>query len=248
MPRRASRDNSNYARPFATTQWSVVVSAGQSDCAESRRALAALCEAYWYPLYAYVRRKGHAPDDAQDLTQAFFAELLEKDRLHLADQERGKFRSFLLASLNHFAAKRWRAARALKRGGPSPRLSLDFAAAEANYAHEPFHEMTPERVFERRWALTLLSNAVNRLRDEYETRGKLVLFEHLKDHLAGDSQALPYRELGDRLRMTEGAVKVAAHRLRSRCRELLRAEIAETVAGPEEIDEELRSLFSALEA
>jgi len=246
MSQRVAKDDSSQPRPFVTTQWSVVLAAGKSDCVASRRALAALCEAYWYPLYAYMRRKGYQPAEAQDLTQAFFAELLEKDRLRMADRQRGKFRSFLLSSLNHFAAKQWRDARAQKRGGPEPKLSLDFTAAEARYVHEPSHELTAEKIFERRWAMTLLEHAVNRLRDEYDAGGKLTLFDHLKDHLGKDPQALPYRDLGEMLEMSEGAVKIAAHRLRQRCRALLREEIAETVAGPEEVDDELKSLFTAL--
>jgi RNA polymerase sigma-70 factor (ECF subfamily) len=226
----------------------VVVAAGQSPSPESRRALASLCEAYWYPLYAYVRRKGHQPAEAQDLTQGFFAELLEKDRLRLADRQRGRFRSFLLASFGHFLANRSRAARAAKRGGGKVTLSLDFATAEARYEREPSHELTAERIFERRWALTLLDNAVTRLRDEYAQADKLRVFDHLKDCLGGGPDAAPYKQLAEQLDMTEGAVKVAVHRLRRRCRELLRAEIAETVASPEEIDDELRALFAVLEA
>ncbi|MFV1966922.1 MAG: RNA polymerase sigma factor [Pirellulaceae bacterium] len=247
MSRRIANKDSDHPQPFATTQWSIVVRAGKGECSESRRALSSLCEAYWYPLYVYVRRKGYQQAEAQDLTQAFFVELLEKDRIRLADQQRGRFRSFLLSSLDHFVANQWRDAHAKKRGGTTPQLSLDFAAAENRYVREPSHEMTPERVFERRWAMTLLDNAVHRLRKEYESNGKTALFDHLKDHLGGDPQALPYAELGDALQMSEGAVKVAAHRLRKRWRDLLRTEIAETVAESGEVDDELRSLFSALE-
>lgn len=232
---------------FATTRWSLVASAGQASAQGSREALAALCEAYWYPLYAYVRRKGLQPAEAQDVTQAFFTELLEKERIQLADQQRGKFRSFLLAALNHFLANRWRAAQAQKRGGGQAILSLDFHAGESRYDCEPAYDLTAERIFERRWAMTLLDNALTRLREEHVRGGKSELFELLKGHLGlGDSA--PYRELAERLGMTEGAVKVAAHRLRRRCAEILREEIAQTVSDPAEIDDELRALFSVVEA
>ena len=234
-------------QPFATTQWSVIVAAARQSSTQSRRALAALCEAYWYPLYAFVRRKGYQTAEAQDLTQAFFTELLEKERLQLADQQRGKFRSFLLASLNHFLANQWRDAHTQKRGGSVHKLSLDFQAGESRYGLEPAHEMTPERVYQRRWAMTLLEGAIERLCSEYERSGKLELFVHLKAHLGGDSLASTYQEIAKQLEMSEGAVKVAAHRLRKRCRELLREEIAQTVSAADEIDDELRELFVALE-
>lgn len=239
--------SSEKARPFATTHWSVVLAAGQGGASNAQRALTSLCEIYWYPLYAFVRRKGHSPAEAQDLTQAFFAELLEKDRLRRADRQRGKFRSFLLASLKHFLTNQWRDAQTQKRGGDRAHFSLDFSAAESRYAHEPAHEMTPERIYERRWALTLLDNSLTALRTEYEREGKLELFEDLKDHLIGLAEA-PYQAIAEKRGMSEGAVKVAAFRLRKRCRERLRTEIAETVTGPEEVDDEIRSLFTALES
>lgn len=232
--------------PFATTRWTVVAAAGQGGSPESRRALTELCNTYWYPLYAYVRRRGLQPAEAQDMTQSFFAELLEKERIQFADQQRGRFRSFLLASLNHFLANQWREARALKRGGGVKPLSLDFSVGEDRYGREPAHELTPERVFERRWAVTLLDNTLTRLRDEYAAAGKLVLFEGLKTHLGGDDQRTPYEQLAQHLMSSASAIKVAAHRLRKRYRELLRLEIAETVASPDEIDEELRALFQAV--
>jgi RNA polymerase sigma-70 factor (ECF subfamily) len=226
----------------------MVAAAGEGSSPEGRRALAELCGAYWYPLYAFVRRKGLQPAEAQDLTQAFFAELLERDRLRLADQQRGRFRSFLLASLNHFIANQWRQAQTLKRGGGARPLSLDFIVGEERYGLEPTHEWTPERVFERRWAMTLLDSALARLRDEYASAGKVDLFDALKAHLGGDDERTPFAELAARLDSTENAVKVAAHRLRKRCREILREEIAETVASPDEIDDELQSLFRAVSA
>ncbi len=239
--------SSQQPRSFATTRWSLVVEAGQASSPAGRQALASLCETYWYPLYAFVRRKGHQPAAAQDLTQAFFTELLEKDRLQSADQQRGKFRSFLLASLENFLANERRRARAVKRGGRASVLSLDFEDGERRYNREPAHDTTPEKIFQRRWAMTLLDQAVGRLRDEYQQAGKLDLFEGLKAHLGGQSDAAPYAQLADELGTTEGAVKAAAHRLRRRCRQLLREEIAQTVDGPSEVDDELQQLFAALQ-
>ena len=206
------------------------------------------CAAYWYPLYVYVRRRGCRPEEAEDLTQAFFARILEgDDLLQVADPGRGRFRSFLLAALEHFLANQWRRDRAQKRGSGQPVLSLDLPDGERRYAREPGHELTPERAFDRRWALTLLEQALAGLREEYAEAGKLPLFEHLKPDLGGEPEAeASYRAVAAALGMTEGAVKVAAHRLRLRCRERIRAEIAETVAGADEVEDELRHLFTAL--
>jgi RNA polymerase sigma-70 factor (ECF subfamily) len=223
-----------------------VLAAGRHVSPDSRRALATLCETYWYPLYAYARRRGHRAEDAEDLIQAFFTELLQKDALQVVDRGRGRFRSFLLAAFNHFAANERRRAGAAKRGGGKSPIPLDVQAGEARYRREPWHDVTPETVYERRWALTLLEGAVAKLRGELGAAGKLDLYEHLKAYLGGDRDAVPYREVAARLGLTEGAVKVAVHRLRRRCRAILRAEIAQTVAGPEEIDEELRDLFRAI--
>lgn len=245
MLRDSDAGSAAHPRTFATTQWSVVVAAGHGSSPTCRQALATLCASYWYPLYAYVRRKGHHPAEAQDLTQAFFTDLLERDTLRVADQERGKFRAFLLGSLNHFLAKQWRAANARKRGGGVPPISLDFASGETRYCHEPAHELTPESIFERRWAMTLLENSLNRLRDEYARAGKLKLVETLSAYLGGGDR-VPYQDIAAQLEMTEGAVKVATHRMRKRCRELLRDEIGQTVDGPEEIDDELRHLFNVV--
>ncbi len=231
---------------FRTTHWSVVLAAGRRSSPDARDALAALCQVYWYPLYAYVRRRGHSREDAQDLTQAFFARLLEENVADKADPTRGKFRSFLLASLNHFLAKEWRRARAQKRGAGQVALSIDLAAGEHRYTLEPSQELTAERIFERRWALTLIEQTLAKLRDEFAASGKLVLFESLKPYLGGDESTVPYGEIAADLGKTEGAVKVAVHRLRQRCRELLRAEIARTVSGPQEVDDELRDLFDAV--
>lgn len=231
---------------FVTTHWSVVVAAGRADTAPARDALARLCQAYWHPLYAYVRRVGHSPHDAQDLTQEFFARLLAKNFLAGADESRGRFRSFLLASLKHFLANEWDKARAQKRGGGRTFISMDFATAETACHFEPADPVTAEKIFERRWALTLLDQVLRRLRKEYTASNREKLFEQLKPTLTEASHAVRYSEIASRLGTSEGAVKVAVHRLRQRYREVLRAEIADTVAGAGDVDDELRNLFAAL--
>jgi RNA polymerase sigma-70 factor (ECF subfamily) len=237
------------AREFHTTRWSVVLAAGQISTAASREALATLCRIYWYPLYAYARRQGSRPEDAQDLTQEFFTRMLERDYLRIADPERGKFRSFLLTAFKHFLAKERDRARALKRGGGSELLPLDFQAGEQRYSREPAHQATPERIFERRWALTLLDRVLSRLREEFEQAAKQRIFERLKTCLTGEKNPGDhYQAIARELQMTEGAVKVAVYRLRRRYQELLREEIAQTVAAPEDIDDELRHLFEAVRA
>lgn len=236
------------AARFATTHWSLVLAAGRKSSPDSQQALAALCETYWYPLYAYIRRRGHGAHEAQDLTQEFFAALLEMDSFRAADRQRGRFRSFLLASLNHFLAKQWRKAAAQKRGGGRRVLSIDVESGESRYRLEPSHDLTPEKIYERRWALTLLERALARLREEFDSSGRAVLFEHLKPFVGGDRSTVPYRQIAADAGMAQGAVKVAVHRLRRRCRELLREEIAQTVADPKEIDDELRDLFAAVGA
>ncbi len=233
---------------FATTQWSVVASAGRGSTPEARTALATLCESYWFPLYAFVRREGCSADDAQDLIQAFFARLLEKKYLAAADPERGRFRSFLLAALKHFLANQRKRGRAQKRGGGRAAISLDFPAAEDRYRLEPADTLTPERLYEKRWALALLDRVLKRLRDELAAAGKLARFDHLKQFLTGEPEADSYRQIAGQLAMSEGAVKVAVHRLRRRYRELLEDEIAQTVAGPEEIEDERRALVAAVQA
>jgi RNA polymerase sigma factor (sigma-70 family) len=230
---------------FSTTRWSVVLAAGR-DTADGRDSLARLCQSYWRPLYAYVRRRGYSPEDAQDLTQAFFARLMEKHWVAAADQARGRFRSFLLAALNHFLADEWDRARAQKRGDGIAFLSLDLATAEAQYAREPVDAETPERIFERRWALTLLGQVLDRLRSEYERDGRGALFDALHPTLAGERTTQPYRELARTLGLSEAAVKSAVHRLRQRYRQLLREEIAVTLDGDDGIDDELRHLFAVL--
>jgi RNA polymerase sigma factor (sigma-70 family) len=233
---------------FATTHWSMVVAAGGKATARSQEALARLCEAYWYPLYVYVRRWGHAADEAQDLTQEFFARLMEKGYLRQADPDRGRFRSFLLAALKHFLANERDRAGAQKRGGGRPPLPLEIEGAEGRYSLEPADPETPEKIFERRWALTLLDKVLSRLREDYHQTGKGALFDLLKDLLTAGKADEPYARLGAELGMSEGAVKVAVHRLRRRFGELLREEIAQTVADPRDIDDEIRYLFKALGA
>jgi RNA polymerase sigma factor (sigma-70 family) len=233
------------SRQFATTRWSIVLAAGKRSSPQSSAALATLCENYWYPLYAYVRRRGYEANEAEDFTQAFFARLLEKNDLAAADPERGRFRSFLLASLKHFLANEWDRARAEKRGGGRAVLSIDFGTAEERYRAEPTHDLTPEKIFERRWALVLLENVLARLHDESAQAGKADRFDRLKGFLTGEQSAVTYGQLASELNTSEGALKIAVHRLRRRYRELLRAEIEETVADPQEIDPEIRDLFSA---
>jgi len=231
---------------FVTTHWSVVLTAGDSNTTIAHEALAKLCQTYWFPLYAFVRRRGFSPPDAEDLTQEFFARFLEHKWVGNADREKGRFRTFLLSALNHFLANEWDKARAQKRGGGSTPLPLEFNAAETRYVREPADNVTPEQHFERRWALTLLETVVNRLRTEYEQDGKADLFTALNPCLVGDRTSQPYEELARELGVSEGAVKSAVHRLRQRYRQLLRDEIAQTVAGPGEVDEELNHLIAVL--
>jgi RNA polymerase sigma factor (sigma-70 family) len=232
---------------FATTRWSVVAAAGGGPSPEAREALAELCRAYWYPLYAYARRRSASADDAREQTQEFFARLLEKEYLQAADPRRGRFRSFLLTAFKRFLAHERDRAHAQKRGGGRPVLPLDFRAGEALYHREPADRATPEGVYERRWALTLLEQTLARLRQELVSAGKERLFECLKGTLTGED-AGPYARAGEELGLSEQAVKVAVHRLRKRYGELLRAEIAQTVATPEEVEDELRDLFAAVRA
>ena len=231
---------------FAVTHWSVVLAAGRRDSTHARTALEKLCRTYWQPIYVFVRRQGHGPHDAQDLTQEFFAGLLEKQSLADVDRTKGRFRSFLLASLKHFLANEWDKARAQKRGGGQVLIPIDAQSVESACGIDPADEVTAEKVFERRWALTLLDLTLQRLREEQTREGKEHQFEQLKVTLTEASRSVRYAVLAQRLEMSEGAVKVAVHRLRQRYRELLRAGIADTVATPAEVEEEIRALFSAL--
>ena len=233
---------------FATTHWSVVLNAGQAASPEAAVALEQLCLTYWYPLYAFVRRKGHGPHDAQDLTQAFFARLLEKNYVAQADRERGRFRTYLLAALSHFLADEWDKARRLKRGGDREIISFDAASAEERYRLEPVDQLDAAKLYERRWVTTLFDKVLARLEQEFRDSGKGGLFDQLKGSLLAEETGLSYAELGAQLGMKEDAVKQAVHRMRRRYRELFREEIAQTVAGPGEVEDELKYLFAVLSA
>jgi len=231
---------------FATTHWSLVVAARPDEVSRTRahRALEALCEAYWYPLYAFVRHRGYSSDDAQDVTQSFFTRILETGGLASADPARGRFRSYLLGAVKHFLANEWHRARAQKRGGGATFLEWDALDPEARYALEPAWSSDAEADFDREWAQESIARALEKLRVELSARGRGELLEALRGSLTGEEP--PRAETAARLGMTEGAVKAAVYRLRQRYRELLRAEIAETVADPAEVDDELRHLVAAL--
>ena len=230
---------------FPTTHWSVVLAAGNGDVPQAERALENLCRTYWHPLYVYARRRGYSEADAKDLTQEFFAWLLKRNWLGVADPHRGRFRSFLQVSFNRFLAKEWDKARTQKRGG-GQLLTLQFDEAEAHCLGESADHLTPEQHYERRWALTLLDQVLNRLGAEYAGQGKTKMFGELKPCLLGERAAQSYAGLASKLRMTEGSVRVAVHRLRQKYRQLLREEIANTVAKPEEVKDEMLHLFSVL--
>jgi RNA polymerase sigma factor (sigma-70 family) len=233
---------------FHTTHWSVVLAAGRASVPEAALALETLCRTYWYPLYAHLRRAGRSHEDAQDLTQSFLASLLEHQRLRQVHPAKGKFRSFLLASLKHFLANEWDKQRALKRGGQFTFVPLDDEVASERFERELVTVDTPDRAFEQSWATALLDAVLVQLRDEFAREGKAALFEALQVYLSGDRSGPPYNEVGTRLGLGESGVKMAVLRLRRRFGELLRAEIAHTVSTPEEIDEEIRCLFAAVSA
>jgi RNA polymerase sigma-70 factor (ECF subfamily) len=224
-----------------------VIAAGDPNAPQARESLAALCGAYWYPLYAYIRRRGHGPEQAQDLTQDFFALVLERELLAQADPGRGRFRSFLRAVCAHYLADQHDREIAHKRGGGRPALSIDAVDAEGRYTREPAYELTPERIFDRSWALTLLGRVLEQLRREYHDAGRAATFEELHVILTGSPHSVAYGTIAERLGSSEGAVRVAVHRLRRRYGLLLRREIAATVDNPAEIDDEIRALFAALE-
>ena len=230
---------------FHTTRWSLVARAG-GDPREARDALEHLCGAYWYPLYAFARRRGLDHHAAQDAVQAFFARLIEKQDLAAADRARGRFRSFLLASLSHFLANEWDRERAQKRGGARRRLSIDEAQAELRYADEFAIEGSPETLFERQWARALLARALAAQEAEWTRAGRAALFARLKPYLTADGSDTTHAEIAQELSLTENAVRIALHRLRKRYGELVRLEVAETVADPADVERELRDLFEAL--
>lgn len=231
---------------FVTTHWSVVLSARDKTSPQSEAALEELCRTYWCPLYAYVRRQGRGSHDAQDLTQEFFTRLLQKDYLRSVAREKGRFRTFLLVALKRFLADAQDRARAQKRGGGVPCLSLDAETAERRYWAEPVDALTPDRLYERHWALTLLDLTMTRLRQEFVAAGKGDEFDRLKGFLTAETGGTSHAEIAPKLGLTEGALRVAVHRLRRRYRDLFREEIAHTVAGPEEIEDEVRHLLSIL--
>ena len=233
---------------FATTHWSVVFAAGQANPARARLALEQLCQSYWYPLYAFVRRSGKSPHDAEDLVQSFFAVCLEKDYLAAANQERGRFRSFLLVMLKRFLANEHHKGQAAKRGGTRPMVALDALDAEQRYAIEPVDRLSADKLFERRWALTLLEKVLARLQQEQATAGRGTVFEQLKVFLIAGAGGSSYAELAGCLGMSEGAVKVAVHRLRQRYRSILEDELANTVNSPAELEAERQHLLEALSA
>lgn len=231
---------------FATTRWSLVQAAGGERSTPAREALGTLCETYWFPLYAFARHRGLSPEQAEDRTQSFFAFILEGDVISRADRQRGRFRSFLLKSLQNFLMTEQRHDDAQKRGGGRVIQSLDIAQAESRYVHEPISHETPEGLFDRQWALTVLQTTLAKLRAEYLAEDRRELCELLEPHLHGDENRLPYIDLATRFGLSEEAIKSAAHRMRRRYRELLRTEVAETLSDPNEVDDELRSLMAAV--
>jgi RNA polymerase sigma factor (sigma-70 family) len=234
------------AAQFASTHWSVVLTAGHGSAFSANEALEKLCRTYWYPLYAFLRRQGHTPHDAQDLTQGFFAWLLTNDQLATADPQRGRFRSFLLCRLKGYLLDQRKKARAEKRGGGQVPISLDAELAEERYRQEPASDLAADKIFERRWALMVLETAVSRLREEYAASGREKLFEELKGFQPGEESEGSYAEAAARLNLTESAMKSAIWRLRRRHRQLLRDEIAQTVSGPSELEEEIRYLIGVV--
>ena len=223
-----------------------MLAAGETESAPAQCALETLCRAYWYPIYVYVRRKGHGPDQAQDLTQEFFAQLIAKEHLRLADREKGRFRTFLLAMLDYFLAREWSRAHRQKRGGQFVFISLDQQTPEERYRLEPVDNDTPEKKFLRHWALTVLEQAMDALEHECRANGKGALFSEVKELLSKERDGATYTEIGRRLNMGEGATRMAVHRLRRRYGELLRNEIAQTVSGPEQVEDEMHYLLSAV--
>jgi RNA polymerase sigma factor (sigma-70 family) len=240
-------DNSLRSDRFATTCWTMVVTAGQEDSPATRRAMESLCKRYWSPLYLYLRRWGHDESQAEDLVQGFFAHLLEKDGLQTVKRQKHRFRSFLLASLKNFAVDQWRLAQRGRRGSDQRTVPLEFERAETRYCLESAGRLSADKLFNRAWALAIIERALEMIRREYIDAGKSELFEQLKDHITIEPLTNSYRKSADHLGMSKGAVRVATHRLRRRLRELIRSEIAETVTTAEQFEEEIQDLFAAFE-
>jgi DNA-directed RNA polymerase specialized sigma24 family protein len=230
---------------FDTTHWSVVLAAGRESSPESSDALSHLCESYWHPLYAYARRHVEDVHEAQDLTQEFFSELLEKSYLESADPLRGRFRSFLLTAFKHFLSKQWDKARAKKRGGGRKPIRFDFQSEDSAYGFLPAKDLAPEQLYDRRWATVLLARVMDRLRDEFSDAGRSEQFERLKPFIIGQAATKTYATVAVESGMTEAAAKMAAYRMRKQYQQLLRTEIAQTVADPTEVEDEIKSLFAA---
>jgi len=238
--------NSTGRQRFATTHWSVISAAGKSSSPQQKLALETLCQSYWFPLYAYLRRRGYDTHQAEDFTQAFFAHLLEKKELGTADPKYGKFRSFLLVRLKYFLSDQHDRAHAKKRGGGRNVLSLSIQNAEGQYALEPAIQLSPEMLFEKSWAITVLERTMDRLEAEMARKNKQKLFDCLKVYLTADKNAIPYQDMAAELKISDGSVRIAVHRLRRRYRKLLRDEIAQTVNSEDKIDEEIECLLAAL--
>ena len=242
----SAKDASAHVAWFATTHWTVVLGAGADSSPDARRALEELCRTYWYPLYAYARRRGQGPEDAEDLVQGFFSRLIERQLLKGLQREGGRFRSFLLTCFNRFMSDAREHAGRLKRGGGQKVVSLDAELAERRYQLEPADVLDPEKIFERRWALTVLETVLARLRAELEAEGKGGLFQHLQALVVGEAGAERQKDVAGRLGLSEGALAVTVHRLRQRYRRLLWEEIAQTVSRPEEVEDEMRHLLALL--
>lgn len=230
---------------FATTHWTVVLAAGGRSAPAAEQAMAELCRTYWYPLYAYVRRRGYRREDAEDLTQGFFVRLLARNYLDCVASDKGRFRAFLLAALKHYLANEWDRASRRKRGGGVPHLSLDWENADTRYCRDVADPLSPDRLYDRAWAVSLLERVVGRLQEANAKEGRAVLFEALKPFLTVGTKAVPYADTATALGMTEPAVRVAVHRLRRHYRELLREEICHTLTDPAQVDEEMKALLGA---
>jgi RNA polymerase sigma-70 factor (ECF subfamily) len=246
LPHPATRTAPHSDRGFVTTHWSIILRAGGAASKDADAALEDLCRAYWYPLYAYVRRQGHSVDDAQDLTQNFFARFLERKSLRLADRSRGRFRTFLLTSLKNFLINEWKKSHCEKRGGGRQIISLNAEETETRFLAEPADERAPDKAFERQWALVVLDRVLSQMQAGFAAAGRGQVFEELKSYLTGEDNESSCTEIGRRLGMTEGNLRVTIHRLRGQYRDLLREEVARTVETAEAIEEEIRHLISAL--